>query len=236
MTKYYKIANLIIEMDSYGRTLTQAEPYLIENYKEQDIPDIIIKTDLKSFQEKNPYYSEDDCEYMAAGGCFYHQLLNFQGMLLHSSAVVKDGQAYLFTAPSGTGKSTHTNLWLKNFEDAFILNDDKPAIRLEDGKFYAYGTPWSGKNDINRNIRAPLAGICVLHRGEKNKIEPYSGTGALHDIMEQTLRLKNPVTIGNLLDLLDKLVTMVPIWKLECNMEPEAALVSYNAMSGKENK
>lgn len=232
MTKYYKIAGLTVAMDSFGRTVAQAEPYLSAPCEKSDIT---IQSDWKALQAAQPHLSDEDSEYLVTGGSFYRQLLNFDGMMLHSSAVVRDGKAYLFTAACGTGKSTHTRLWLENFPDAFILNDDKPALRLEDGKFYAYGTPWSGKTDQNRNVRVELGGICVLRRGAENKIAPYTGRAALHDILEQTVRPRDPAMMGKLLDILDRLLTLVPVWKLECNMEPEAAAVSYNAMSGKEN-
>ena len=232
MTQYYKIANLSVAMDSFGRTVEQAIPYLSDAAD----ADIIIQSDWKAFQKKQPHLSDDDCEYLMTGSSFYNQLLNYGGMILHSSAVVRDGKAYLFTAACGTGKSTHTHLWLEQFPDAFILNDDKPALRLENGKFYAYGTPWSGKTAQNRNVRVELGGICVLRRGSENKIEPCLGHTALHAILEQTVRPRDLTRMGKLLELLDKLLQMVPIWRLECNMDPEAALVSYNAMSRKENE
>lgn len=230
MTQYYKIANLIVAMDSFGRTVKQAKHYLTEATGDSEIT---IRSDWKALQAAQPHLSDEDCEYLVTGGSFYRQLLNFGGMMLHSSAVVRDGKAYLFTAACGTGKSTHTRLWLELFPDAFILNDDKPALRLESGKFYTYGTPWSGKTAQNRNIRVELGGICVLRRGEANKIKPYTGRAALHDILEQTVRPRDPALMGKLLDLMDKIMQTVPVWKLECNMEPEAALVSYNAMKGK---
>lgn len=229
MTQYYKIANLTVAMDSFGRTVEQAKPYLMES---AGAADITIQSDWKALQSAQPHLSDEDCEYLVTGGSFYRQLLNYNGMMLHSSAVVRDGKTYLFTAACGTGKSTHTRLWLENFPDAYILNDDKPALRLENGKFYAYGTPWSGKTDQNRNIRVELGGICVLRRGVENRIAPYSGPAALHDILEQTVRPRDPALMGKLLELLDELMQTVPVWKLECNMKPEAALVSYNAMKG----
>lgn len=231
MTQYYKIANLVVSMDSFGRTVEQARPYLTEHCGSADIT---IQSNWKAFQATQPHLSDEDAEYLTSGGSFYRQLLAFDGMMLHASAVVRDGRAYLFTAPCGTGKSTHTQLWLKNFPDAFILNDDKPALRLENGKFFAYGTPWSGKTAQNRNVRVELGGICILGRAAENRIAPYSGSAALHDILEQTVRPRDPVLMGKLLDLLDRLLTLVPVWKLECNMEQQAAYVSYNAMSGKE--
>lgn len=230
MPRYYKITGLTVEMDSFGRTVTQAEPYLCPAAK----PDIVISCNWKGLKATQPHLSDEDCEYMVTGASFYRQLLDFDGMLLHASAVMMDGRAYLFSAPCGTGKSTHTALWRQVFgpDRARILNDDKPALRLENGMFYAYGTPWSGKTDQNINERVPLAGVCMLGRGETNSIKRFSGAAAIHALLEQTVRPSDPGLTGKLLELLDKLLTSVPVWKLQCNMEPEAALVSYRAMSG----
>ena len=229
MAQYYRITGLTVEMDSFGRTVTQAEPYLTESAK----PDIIISSDWRGLQEKQPHLSKDDCEYIVTGSSFYNQLLNFDGMMLHASAVILDGWAYLFSAPSGTGKSTHTALWRKVFgeDKALILNDDKPALRFENGHFYAYGTPWSGKTDMNINRRVPLAGICMLGRGERNEIERFAGAEAVHALLEQTIRPRNAEKMVKLLELVDRLFAEVPVWKMNCNMDPEAAHVSYEAMS-----
>lgn len=226
----YRIAGLQVEMESFGRTVTQAEAYRCEPFEKADI---VIQSNWQGLKERAPHLSDESCEYLSTGSSFYRQLLQFDGMLLHSSAVMMDGKAYLFTAPCGTGKSTHTQLWLQVFGDrARILNDDKPALRLENGVWYAYGTPWSGKTDQNINTKVPLAGICVLERGQENKIWPHGGASAVHDILEQTARSADAGFMVMLLELLDKLVTAVPVWKLECNMDPQAALVSYGAMSG----
>lgn len=235
MTEFYKIANLTIRMSSFGRTVTQAEPYRCEPAQ----PDIIIQSDWQALQKAQPHLSDEDCEYLCTGGSFYRQLLNFDGMLLHASAVVLDGYAYLFSAPCGTGKSTHTRLWLKVFGDrAYILNDDKPALRFEDGAWYAYGTPWSGKHDISTNIRVPVAGICFLRQAKENTIRPFSGPKAIFALLEQTARPAGPQLRGQLMMLLDKLLTNLPVWEMGCNMDPQAAQVSYEAMSGgrKENE
>ena len=235
MKQYYRVADLIVEMDTFGRTLKQAEPYLIPEEKESDIRIFSVWDDLREIQ---PQLSDDDCEYLTTGASFYYQLANFDGLLLHSSAVIMDGKAYLFSAPCGTGKSTHTSLWIKAFgEDRVqLLNDDKPALRCIDGKWYAYGTPWSGKYDKNVNARAPLAGLCVLRRGEVNKIEPYGGFSAVHALLEQTTRLKTPDYMEKMLELLDKLITAVPVWRMECNMELDAARLSHRVMSGESEK
>ena len=232
--KYYKIAGLTVAMDSFGKTVEQAKPYLAETVDE---PDIIISSNPKKLKEKAPNLSDESCEYLSTGNSFYRQLLNYDGTVLHSSAVVVDGVAYLFTAPSGTGKSTHTALWLKVFgERAFILNDDKPAIRLEGGEFFAYGTPWSGKTDQNLNCRVPLGGICILRRGEENVIERAYGKTAIKGIFSQMLRPKNEEYANKALFLLERLIAQVPVWQMHCNMNDDAALVSYEAMSGASSK
>ena len=234
MEQYYKIAGLTVKMDSFGRTLEQAVPYLCEPYESVDVQ---ITSDWKRLQERQPHLSDEDCEYLCTGGSFYNNLLQFGGLLLHSSAVVVDGWAYLFSAPCGTGKSTHTGLWMKAFGDrAHMLNDDKPALRLEDGVWYAYGTPWSGKYDISTNERVPVAGIAMVERCERNWIEPFAGAAAVFALLGQTARPANRDLRGKLLENLDKLMTQVPVWKLHCNMDPEAATVSYNAMFANKQK
>lgn len=235
MERDYLIAGLRIRMDTWGRAGAQAEPYLTGTAGEADI---VITSNAASLHERQPHLSLDDCEYLSTGGSFYRQLLNFNGMLLHSSAVVMDGYAYLFSAPCGTGKSTHTTMWRETFgyDRVIMLNDDKPALRLEDGRWYAYGTPWSGKTPQNTNIRVPVGGICVLTRGETNEIEPFGGTAAALAILEQTARPAGLEIRGRMLELLDSLLNLVPVWKLKCTPTHDAARVSQKAMSEEAKK
>ncbi len=229
MEKDYLIANLRVRMDTWGRTEAQARPYLTDTAAD---PDIRIASAPEKLQAAQPHLSLDSCEYLCTGGSFYRQLLRFDGMLLHASAVVLDGYAYLFSAPCGTGKSTHTAQWLAAFGDrALILNDDKPALRREDGLWYAYGTPWSGKTSQNRNLRVRLGGVCVLRRGEEDVIEPFSGQPAVFALLEQTARPAAAEARLQLLTLLGQLMTEVPVWQLRCTPTPAAARVSHAAMS-----
>ena len=230
MTQHYRVADLVVAMESFGRTARQAEGYRVADGEE---PDIRITSAWESLKARYPNLSDESCEYLSTGSSFYHQLVNFDGMMLHSSAVVLDGRAYLFSAPCGTGKSTHTALWCREFaaEGAFILNDDKPALRLIDGAWYAYGTPWSGKTDQNVNTRVPLGGICILRRGEENRIAPYSGAPAVHALLEQTARPRDPMQMQKVLTLLDSLLRTVPTWRMECTPTPEAAHLARETMA-----
>jgi len=230
MNKLYRIAGLLVQMDSFGRTIAQAAPYLSQ---ETGQPDIIIHSRWQELKQNYSYLSDDDGEYIFSGANFYRQLLEHDGLMLHASAVVADGRAYLFTADSGTGKSTHTKLWLKRFPGAYILNDDKPALRLEDGCWYAYGTPWSGKHDISANVRVPLGGVAVVVRDGENSIAPYRDKQIISDIYKQVNHPGDMHSRIRVLELLDQLLKLTPTWKLHCNMELEAAEIAHAAMSGK---
>lgn len=232
MEKYYKIAGLTVKMDTYGRAEAQAEAYRCEPSAQIDFQ---VCSRWLEFKDRHPEMSDEVGEYLYSGANFYRNLLDFGGMMLHSSAVVVDGKAYLFTADPGTGKSTHTKLWLEQFGDrAYILNDDKPAIRKEEDGWFAYGTPWSGKYDISVDARAPVAGIAVLERGAENAICPFGGIPAIHAILRQCNRPKAAEYREKLLNLLDQLISQVPIWKLQCTISPEAAQIAYAAMCPKE--
>lgn len=197
-------------------------------------PDIYINISEEAINKRMAEYPQMDYnqwDYMLSGAAFYTKLLDFEGMMLHASAVVVDDGAYLFSAPSGTGKSTHTGLWLERFGDrAYILNDDKPAIRLENNVFYAYGTPFSGKFDISEPIGVPIRGISFIERAKENRITRLDTANAIAKIFEQTVRDLEGYNMDKLISLLDKLITTVPIYKLECNISDEAVVISYNAM------
>lgn len=235
MERSYKIAGLVVNVDANKLEERRYRVYEIEH---TDQPQIVMDGDWSVVKKESPDFPEEFCKYSANSRDFYSQLLDFDGMVLHSSAVLIDGKAYLFTADSGTGKSTHTTLYRRAFGDdrVRILNDDKPAVRMEDGQFFAYGTPWSGKSDLNLNLRAPIGGICLLHRGERNEIKPMSGRAALFAILGQTIRPKDEESMEKLLKLLEQFLKKVPVWEMNCNMEPEAARVSYAAMSGEGEK
>jgi len=150
--------------------------------------------------------------------------------MLHASGVVKDGYAYLFSADSGTGKSTHTRLWCEHIEGAYIINDDKPAIRKINNELFVYGTPFSGKEDLSVNERVKLGGICFLYRSEENVIEKISAEEAIVPVLRQTIHQLSEEKLDKFLKLLDDILSNVPVYKMGCNISRQAALLSYNTM------
>lgn len=162
-------------------------------------------------------------------------MLDYDTILFHGSAISVDGQGYLFTAKSGTGKSTHTRLWRERFGDrAITVNDDKPLLKIEDGQVLVCGTPWDGKHRISTNTMVPLKGICILNRAVDNHIDKISPRQAMPMLLQQSHRPDNPASVAKLLLLLDKLARNTGLYSLGCNMDPEAAKVAYEGMNRKE--
>ena len=224
----YRIADLTVAMEPQGRTRRLAQAYITDA---ATAPDVTIEVDRQKLKQRFPALTESYGEYLQSGEQFYMALAEHCGMMLHASSVAVDGKAYLFTGPCGTGKSTHTGLWLRYLGDrAHILNDDKPAVRLNEGRLYAYGTPWSGKHGRNSNECVPLQAICVLHQAKENTIQKMPQERAVAALMEQTTRKIPASAMEKLLDVLDAIVRADCMYEMGCNMDISAAELAYNTM------
>ena len=159
-------------------------------------------------------------------------LLSCNTLLFHGSVITVDGEGYLFTAKSGTGKSTHTRLWREYFgERAVMVNDDKPLLRITDSGVTAYGTPWDGKHRLSTNTAVPLKGICILTRDTTNHIELVESHAVYPLIVQQTNRSLTADGMKQTLSLIDRMLHVVPVYRLDCNMDIEAARVAYEGMN-----
>ena len=158
------------------------------------------------------------------------ELLGRGILLLHGSTVAVDGQAYLFTAACGTGKSTHTRLWREVFgERAVMVNDDKPFLKLSEEKVLAYGSPWTGKHGLGSNVCCELRGICILSRGSENVIRRIGPDRARMMLRHQCFVPEGEEGMASA--LLERLMDSVPLWEMECTKDPQAARVAYEAMA-----
>ena len=154
--------------------------------------------------------------------------------LFHASALSVDGQAYVFTAESGTGKSTHARLWRQNFGDRVtMVNDDKPIITVKDGKTYVSGTPWSGKHRLSTDITVPVKAICFLRRGRENVITKTDKNTVFEKLWTQTYKPADKEALTDTVRLISEVMKTVDFYDLQCNMEPEAAVISYKGMKGR---
>jgi len=152
-----------------------------------------------------------------------------QTTLIHASCVMKGDTAYPFTAQSGTGKSTHSSLWMKYIEGAELLNDDNPIIRiLDDGKPYIYGSPWSGKTPCYRNRKARLGAITRIDRAPENSIERLDPLHAFASLLPACSSMKwDSVIYNNLCDIVTRLIETTPIYTMHCRPDEEAARVCH---------
>lgn len=173
----------------------------------------------------------------AEGVCVYRQICKrlpseFNAYLFHSAVIEYEGEGYAFAAKSGTGKSTHIMLWQKVFGDAVrVVNGDKPIMKFKGDRLYAYGTPWCGKEGLSINASVPLRGICFLERGATNEIHRITPDEAVMRMFHQILTPSDLETVDSLFPLLDRTLRDVPCYVLRCNMDEEAARVSYAGMN-----
>lgn len=216
----------------FSRYLSRREPEFTVSVTPDDLrfeqADADAEAAEEGFRQRN--FPDPFLERAAIQRQFAEYLLRQGVILVHGSTVAVDGQAYLFTARSGTGKSTHTRLWREVFGSrAVMINDDKPFLRITSDGITAYGSPWSGKHGLDTNTGAPLKGICLLERGSENLIRPAQRE-ELTDLL-RGFRPRTPEQREQYDALLAALVSNVPLWHLDCNKNPEAAEIAHSAMS-----
>jgi hypothetical protein len=175
-------------------------------------------------------FSDEYLETLAVYRKIAERMPLYDVMLLHGSCIAVDGQGYLFTAKSGTGKSTHARLWREMLgERAVMVNDDKPLIKVnEDGTAVAYGTPWDGKHHLSSNIAVPLRAICILERSEGNRITEITKRETLPMLFQQAYRPMDTEAMQRTIELIERL--NIKFYRLGCNMELSAAELSYGTM------
>ena len=178
-------------------------------------------------------FTDPFLERAAIQRAFAEYLFDHSILLFHGSAIAVDGKGYLFTAPSGTGKSTHIRLWRKHLgKKVGIVNGDKPFVSLDGEIPHIYGTPWAGKEGWQRNCRASLSGICIVQRGETNSIRKIDASEALPILFKQIYLPKEAKSLDQTLALMDVLLKKVPIYLLQCDISEEAVQCSFEALTG----
>lgn len=225
----------------FQSTREYCRPYLTEKEQEffvevtrEDLAFEQMMLDREAVEEglKRRKFTEPFLERTAIQRKVADHLLSRNTLMLHGSTVAVDGRAYLFTAPCGTGKSTHTRLWREVFgERAIMVNDDKPFLQITSDCVNAFGSPWSGKHGLASNVCVPLKGICSLHRGAVNVIDRVEPEDLVALLRHQAHAPTDISLIQRTQALVDALAEKVPLWEMYCNKEPDAATVSHTAMS-----
>ena len=225
----------------FQSTIEYCRPYLINKepefyvhmawgdleYEQMMLEREAIEQGLKIRKFKGPFLERSTIQRRVADF-----LVERNTVMFHGSTVAVDGAAYLFTAPCGTGKSTHTRLWREFFgERAIMVNDDMPFLKITPSVVLAYGSPWSGKHGLATNVCVPLKGICLLHRGKENSIS-RSDSSYFAEIFRQQVHIpEHSLAAEKVFDLVELLGNTVPLWVMHCNKDLNAAEVAYRTMS-----
>lgn len=186
------------------------------------------KVNITKYDVKKLYDISDECFIVnLIDSAMHYCIRSFGGIVFHSSAVSVGGEGVVFSAESGTGKSTHTKLWQQEFKDVRVINDDTPIIRvMSDGQVMLYGTPWAGSTGINSNESAPLRAIVFLSRGEHNSIAETNFFRVMQNFFDAMVSPLTPGMLSITTEIINKICKSVPLYTLSCNMDPEAAHIS----------
>ncbi|MBR6102514.1 MAG: hypothetical protein IKP95_08810 [Ruminococcus sp.] len=243
MTAVYRIADKNISIDSlYGRVHDYCRDYLTEEPAELSVR--ITEEDIEyersrsertaELEGRAPHKVSD--EYLEELAVYrkISELMPYHGtFLFHGSCIAVEGEGYLFTAVSGTGKSTHAALWRQLLGDKTVMvNDDKPLIKVTDRGAVIYGTPYNGKHRLGSNISVPLKAIALLERSEENSIEAVTAGELYPRLIQQMYRPADPAALALSMSLIDRLLLQVKLYRLKVNMDISAAETAYNAMKG----
>lgn len=220
----YKIADVVVEMNQkFSESAYWYEPYLYDGEEEPEFSVDASDEEINYFVTEGVGITPPIAENMVLCNKFNRRLMRFYGSYIHSSAILFDGKAYLFSAPSQTGKSTHTKKWLNRFGDRVkIINDDKPSFRFIDGKCIIYGTPFAGGTDVQKNISAQLGALVFIERAEENSLEKLTASKAVGLLISQSPGRANEKVGDRQLEMFSMLLSRYPVYLLRCNMDDSA--------------
>ena len=233
MKGVFDIAGVIIEI-SYNYRYTQKlfEGY---EYKGENTPSATIVVSDEELEKECKLHPEEPVFYLENLAILRKVMrllvTKHQAILFHGSSIKYKDKAYVFTAVSGTGKSTHTRLLKEYLGDSVeFINDDKPILKLVDGTVYCYGSPWNGKHHVGNNVSAPLKAVCIVNRAKDNSITKIPPEIAMKTLFEQSMEFSDEDTAINVLNVISKIMAQASFYNLNCNMDLSAAECSYRGM------
>lgn len=214
--------------------------YVFDRYKDYRIDAVKDAIELKAEKQmletvkrENPAMDDGYCE----GDCIYLSIANLiplkNRMLMHGAVISYNEDAYMFTAPGGTGKTTHISLWRKLLGDeVIVVNGDKPILAVESNGVFVYGTPWGGKENWQTNCKKRLKAVCFLQRANENSIHKINPAEYFPMLVQQVYLPKEKKAAEKTLELLDELLKKVPFYLLGCNISEDAVRCSFEELTG----
>lgn len=241
------LAGRIVEIHPlYDRCRSMCADYVIPEDGMDVEPDFVVDIVPRNIKRENDlsqknsadgkgmylYYDPGYMEYFAVHRKISERMPSFDTILMHGAVIAYHGNAYLFTAESGTGKTTHIRKWLDHLQDAYVINGDKPFLWIADNGVTACGSPWCGKENLGKNCMVPLRAIVIINRGTENTIEEISYEAAFDTLIRQTYQPEETEQMKKTLELLRRMRGKVQFYRFFCNMEEDAFTVAYGALTG----
>ena len=202
--------------------LTEKNPFFSVSLSNEDILKEMTIANKKGKTESDEKYLESTAIYRK----ICEKILDYDAFMMHSATVKLDDTAIAFIGKSGAGKTTQSMFWINEFGAEYI-NGDKPVIRLIDGVFFAFGTPWCGKEKLNSNTYAKLGFLVQVVKSDKNFIKEVSSYDALPVVLNQIHFWDNETSVSKIMDLVDKLLESVKVLRLYCRKEPASAHLAF---------
>lgn len=229
------LANMIIHIQGVYDTLREyCKEYITTEKKIEDFSITVTSEEIQNERESNEYDQKSDnyIEIIMTLLKIADELPDRNKFLMHGALVAWKRAGYIFTAPSGTGKTTHVRLWEKYLEsDAEIINGDKPILEVKEDEIVAYGTPWAGKERLQKNTCVPVRGICFLRQSEINTIHRLSKKEALLLLLPQIYIMSDSQKAGKTLELFSEVLERIPIYEFRCNISEQAVKCSFDILT-----
>ena len=230
----YEIAGLRVFIDNkFPYTNKFCQKYLSEDQESgYDVLASVTQEEFSLEKAASPNFSDGYIENICLYRSICRQIPLLNRFLLHAAVLEYNGKGYAFLGRSGTGKSTHTGLWLTHLKGTKIVNGDKPIIEYLDNSFIAYGTPWMGKEGLGDNTKIPLCGLCFLEQAKENSIQKLTPSEVSTRLFSQILLPEKEENVVATLELVDKMICQVPAYLLKCTISEKAVKLAYESLTG----
>ena len=232
-----KVANHVIEIEAgFKDTIAWCRDFITDNE-----PDLFLKMTENDLEKEKKQFLNDNTihmpsnsylEFIALHRKLSEILIDQRTVLMHGAAIALHDNAYIFVAPSGTGKTTHIQKWMECCQDTIVINGDKPYVSInDDNVVFACSSPWAGKENMYTNMNVPLKSIIIMERAEKNQIKHVCYAEALPFLLKQIYHPNNMSKIHKVLQMIGDLQHSVSLFSFDCNnFEDDCFDVAYRAL------
>lgn len=232
------LANMIIRIQGVHNTLQEyCREYIAAGKEKEDFTITVTNEEIQNERKSSEYKEKSDnyIEIIMTLLKIADELPDRNKFLMHGAVVAWKQKGYIFTAPSGTGKTTHVRLWKKYLgSDVEIINGDKPILEVKEEKIIAYGTPWAGKERFQKNTSVPIQGICFLRQSKTNNIRRLNRREALLLLLPQIYIMSDSKKAGKTLELFGEVLERIPVYEFSCNISKQAVKCSFETLTAED--